>query len=516
MPAVSKDQQRAAAIALKAKRDGKVDDLPKNSASYSMAKSMTEKELDKLASTKRKGLPKEKNESAKWAGSSLVEVFKEEMLDTDGEGEAITSDKNVNDQNEDADRDEDNTGWDEYDDTWTAKVTNSPTQAGAPLATNTGSARVSEAKDPNSLDILFEQSRGEYYMADEYYDLTHSPEDDWADERNAARADYEAEMASQKEDQIIGDMVDHLLFHKDKHGTPIDEWEPEDLVMDFTYDYAIDSEDPEDLAIAERAIEQAKAQSGDVTEGIYESAQQARRWQKMAGVIVEKEEKKWMQKAVNPKEKGELHRKLGIPEDENIPMETLEAKKKELQKKAEGDKKLTDAERELLGQVQFAINAKKANEAAGRATSKPLKEMSQAQLVRYVKRLAKHGWEWEKVAAQLRDQYGVGLRDIEGLESDYREALDEHMLGGVSNGAPNPGWRAQMNENSDLEWLEQDKPHRVDMWSARDELAAMAYEIGGQIQGMHLDDSDRMTEKMTKNKLGNMYKFLKKLKKLTN
>jgi hypothetical protein len=56
MPAKSKAQQKAAGAALSAKRG----ETPKSSlkgASKEMAKSMTEKELDELASTKRKGKP---------------------------------------------------------------------------------------------------------------------------------------------------------------------------------------------------------------------------------------------------------------------------------------------------------------------------------------------------------------------------------------------------------------------------------------------------------------------------
>jgi hypothetical protein len=57
MPAKSKQQQMAAGAALAAKRG----DKPKSSlkgASKSMANSMSEKELEKMASTKRKSLPK--------------------------------------------------------------------------------------------------------------------------------------------------------------------------------------------------------------------------------------------------------------------------------------------------------------------------------------------------------------------------------------------------------------------------------------------------------------------------
>jgi hypothetical protein len=56
MPAKSKSQQKAAGAALSAKRG----DTPKSKlkgASKSMEESMSEKELEKMASTKRKGKP---------------------------------------------------------------------------------------------------------------------------------------------------------------------------------------------------------------------------------------------------------------------------------------------------------------------------------------------------------------------------------------------------------------------------------------------------------------------------
>jgi hypothetical protein len=56
MPAKSQAQQKAAGAALAAKRgDMKKGDL--KGASRSMEKSMSEKELEKMASTKRKGKP---------------------------------------------------------------------------------------------------------------------------------------------------------------------------------------------------------------------------------------------------------------------------------------------------------------------------------------------------------------------------------------------------------------------------------------------------------------------------
>lgn len=60
MPAKSKKQQMAAGAALAAKRGEKSKSSLKG-ASKSMAGSMSEKQLKKLAGTKRKGLPKKKS-----------------------------------------------------------------------------------------------------------------------------------------------------------------------------------------------------------------------------------------------------------------------------------------------------------------------------------------------------------------------------------------------------------------------------------------------------------------------
>jgi Protein of unknwon function (DUF3008) len=60
MPATSKAQQKAAGAALAVKRsDAKSIDL--KGASKQMHDSMTERELDDMASTPRKGLPEKKD-----------------------------------------------------------------------------------------------------------------------------------------------------------------------------------------------------------------------------------------------------------------------------------------------------------------------------------------------------------------------------------------------------------------------------------------------------------------------
>jgi len=59
MPAKSQAQQKAAGAALSAKR-GETPKSKLKGASKQMVESMTEKQLDELASTKRKGKPEHK------------------------------------------------------------------------------------------------------------------------------------------------------------------------------------------------------------------------------------------------------------------------------------------------------------------------------------------------------------------------------------------------------------------------------------------------------------------------
>ncbi|HWK63890.1 MAG TPA: DUF3008 family protein [Rhizobiaceae bacterium] len=62
MPAKSKAQQKAAGAALAAKR-GEIKKSELKGSSKSMEKSMSEKELHEMASTKRKGKPEHASKS---------------------------------------------------------------------------------------------------------------------------------------------------------------------------------------------------------------------------------------------------------------------------------------------------------------------------------------------------------------------------------------------------------------------------------------------------------------------
>lgn len=61
---------------------------------------------------------------------------------------------------------------------------------------------------------------------------------------------------------------------------------------------------------------------------------------------------KWIDKAI--KRPGALREAMGAEEGEPIPKEKLRKKKAELEKKAEGSKKLTETQRRLLRQINLA------------------------------------------------------------------------------------------------------------------------------------------------------------------
>lgn len=69
------------------------------------------------------------------------------------------------------------------------------------------------------------------------------------------------------------------------------------------------------------------------------------------------EEEKWQQDAV--KEKGALHKELGIPQDEKIPMELINKQLTDLSAKAKGDNKLSATELKKLRRLNLAKTFKK-------------------------------------------------------------------------------------------------------------------------------------------------------------
>ena len=76
----------------------------------------------------------------------------------------------------------------------------------------------------------------------------------------------------------------------------------------------------------------------------------------------EEKEEKWMQGAV--KKPGALHKELGVPEDETIPMSTINDKLADLRAKGRGEKTLSPKELKTLQRLNFAKNAKKSQNEA--------------------------------------------------------------------------------------------------------------------------------------------------------
>jgi hypothetical protein len=77
-----------------------------------------------------------------------------------------------------------------------------------------------------------------------------------------------------------------------------------------------------------------------------------------------KKTEKWMQDAVPEKNKGKLHKKLGIPEDETIPKSRIkeEIKKLEAKKEKSKDGKFSKEDLKFFRELQFALRAKNIKE----------------------------------------------------------------------------------------------------------------------------------------------------------
>jgi len=92
-------------------------------------------------------------------------------------------------------------------------------------------------------------------------------------------------------------------------------------------------------------------------------------------ILNEAEEKKWIQKA--GMKRGALHDRLGIPEEDTIPISVINRHIKQLEKKAEGDKKLDDDDSKFLKQLIAAKNMKELEEGESK---KKLTESTQEEI----------------------------------------------------------------------------------------------------------------------------------------
>lgn len=349
MPAVSKNQQRAAAIALKAKKEGTVNKLPKGSASKGMA-SMSEKELEKFAGTKHKGLPKkaDKKEATNLTGFSLKEIFSEDLAEPYNAASMPPSGFAPDEDREE--REESSSKWrTPKTSPWDEEYVTEEMLGLEPgkIATDKSKVERLEDTDDNIKDY----------------------KDTWPSRVNAIASHSRGPMTSNTRGARVAESV-----------TP-------------------------KTAILSEEIKTAVVKMKIMGEGTIKS----NRWQELAGLT--KSETSVLQENVTWYER------------------------------------YSDDTAELLS------------------------EMDSSQLKRYVIRLAKHGWGWEKgfdgepgIADKLANDYGASPSEIRELKAVYEnevldqeknsavygESQNEAMLGGVSNSSPNPGHRAKMNELPEL------------------------------------------------------------------
>jgi len=117
-----------------------------------------------------------------------------------------------------------------------------------------------------------------------------------------------------------------------------------------------------------------------------------------------KEEEKWIQKT--DMEKGALHKKLGVPEGEKIPVSKLKSLKSELMKKGEGDKKLSTSDAKLLKQVNLALTLKKVKE-----STKSSLTLTEDELIDMIEQIV-----LEQKVKDIAEKENIGKKSPEGLK----------------------------------------------------------------------------------------------------
>jgi hypothetical protein len=127
--------------------------------------------------------------------------------------------------------------------------------------------------------------------------------------------------------------------------------------------------------------------------------------------------------------KGALHKKLGVPEGDKIPVAKLKSLKKELQGKAEGDKKLSASDSKLLKQVNLALNLKSLKESSTFTLSEDEMIDMIEKIVIEQKVKKEETKEANKVVQKLKDniskKYTSGLAKTEKvLDKDKKENND--------------------------------------------------------------------------------------------
>lgn len=150
-----------------------------------------------------------------------------------------------------------------------------------------------------------------------------------------------------------------------------------------------------------------------------------------------KEEKKWIQKT--EMKKGGLHKKLNVPEDEKIPQAMLKSLKKELMKRAEGDKKLNSSDSKLLKQVNLALTLKDIKKESINSNLK----LTEEQLIDLIEDIV-----LEQKKQETKEKNNINVKQPEGLKKtnkvldatekeneDYAKEVVEKMRNYLKDGS---------------------------------------------------------------------------------
>lgn len=123
--------------------------------------------------------------------------------------------------------------------------------------------------------------------------------------------------------------------------------------------------------------------------------------------VKEAKKEKWIQKT--GMKKGALHKKLGVPEGDKIPVSKLKSLKSELSKKAEGKKKLSAEESKLLKQVNLALTLKSVKE------SKNSLQLTESELIDMIEKIV-----IEQETKDKAEKNNIGKKSPEGLKKTVK------------------------------------------------------------------------------------------------
>jgi hypothetical protein len=116
--------------------------------------------------------------------------------------------------------------------------------------------------------------------------------------------------------------------------------------------------------------------------------------------------------------KGALHKKLGIPEGDKIPVAKLKSLKKELHAKSEGDKKLSPADAKLLKQVNLALTLKTIKE------SKTSLKLTENELIDMIESIVLEQVKKEKT--NIAKKIPLGLKKTDDVLSKNKKENDDY------------------------------------------------------------------------------------------